>query len=358
MLHIGPDREARGGIASVLRVMGESSALFENVGVELRFVGTTLSGGRSLLPKAMVFLRAIWCLVIALARSEIDIVHIHSALKGSLVRKTLFAGICCLFRKRYVFQIHNGGFFERYSKMAGTSRLIVRLALRRAERVIVLSDHMRERAVEGGILSADRCAIVYNGIADPLHGHVPLMRRDHGAVRIVFLGLISEAKGIGSLLSAVENLADMTGEFFVTVYGTGEIASFEKELMSRRLNEVISYGGWIDGEEKQAVLASADIFVLPSRSEGFSVAVLEAMAHGLAIVSTAIPGIVDAVRNDIEAMLVAPDDAAALATAIRDLLGNSELRVKLGAAARRRYLECFTVEKMACDLSEIYTSCV
>lgn len=358
VLHIGPDRQARGGIASLLHAMGESATSFENMGVELQFTGTTRPGGSGVLHKAMAFVHAVCRVAGALVKSEVHIVHIHAALKGSLVRKTLFAWICILFRARYVFQIHNGGFFDRYPKMSDLGRFFVRVALHRAEYVIVLSRHMRELALKERVVSADRCAIVYNGIADPVHGNLPIAEDRGGAVQIIFLGLISEAKGVPTLLEAVESLGDRFGEFSLTVYGAGDVLTFERELTSRGLNKVVTYGGWIVGEEKISVLSSADIFVLPSRSEGFSVAVLEAMAHGLPIISTSIPGVVDAVRDGVEAMLVAPDDAAALAAAIRKLLGNPDVRTRLGVAARRRYLDYFTLEKMAAELCRIYASCV
>ncbi|WP_321947272.1 glycosyltransferase family 4 protein [Paraburkholderia sp. J10-1] len=358
VLQIGPDRLARGGIASLLHAMGENAASFENMGVELQFVGTTRPGSSGVFHKATAFVHAVCHVVRVLAKSEVDVVHIHAALKGSLIRKTMFAWICILFRARYVFQIHNGGFFDRYPEIASPGRFFVRIALHRAEYVIVLSRYMRELALKVGTVSADRCVIIYNGIADPVHGQLPLVEKHAGATKIVFLGLISEAKGVPTLLEAVEILGDRVGEFSLTVYGTGDILAFEKELTSRGLNKTVTYGGWIGGKEKISVLSSADIFVLPSRSEGFSVAVLEAMAHGLPIISTSIPGVVDAVRNHIEAVLVAPGDAAALAVAIRKLLKDPDARIRMGVAARRRYLEYFTMEKMAAELSEIYALCV
>lgn len=357
-LQIGPDKRARGGIASLLHAMGEGATAFENMGVELQFASTTRPSGSGVLHKAMAFLHALCRVGGALVKSEVDVVHIHAALKGSLFRKTLIAWICILFGARYVFQIHNGGFFDRYPKMVGPGRFFVRVALRRAEYVIVLSNYMRERALKECFVSADRCAIVYNGIADPVHGRSPIEGEHAGAVRIIFLGLISEAKGVPTLLDAVEILRGRVGEFTLTVYGAGDILAFEKVLTSRRLNKVVTYGGWIGGEEKISVFSSADIFVLPSRSEGFSVAVLEAMAHGLPIISTSIPGVLDAVRNNIEALLVAPGDAVALAVAIRKLIDNQDVRIRLGVAARRRYLEYFTLEKMAAELYRIYASCV
>lgn len=358
VLHIGPDREARGGIASLLCAMEESATSFENRGISLQFVSTTGAGDSKAPAKTGAFLRALGRVLKIVLKAEVDLVHVHTALNGSLIRKTIFAWICYLSGMPYVFQIHNGGFFDRYSVMTGSSRLFVRLALRNSARVIVLSRHMQNLALRSGAVSEDRCVLVYNGITDPLRGEVPGKERYAGAVQIVFLGLISVAKGVPTLLDAIEILKPDFGRFSVAIYGSGDVSNFEKEVIDRDLSDVVTYGGWIGGEKKDSILKGADIFVLPSKNEGFSVAVLEAMAHGLTIASTSIPGVVDAVRNGIEAILVQPGDAMALADAIRELVDDPGLQLRLGQAARQRYLACFTLERMADRLSSIYLDCV
>lgn len=357
VLHIGPDRDARGGIASLLRAMTDSATSFKNRGISLQFVSTTQSDGSGAFAKAGAFLHAIGRVLTAVLKPGVDIVHIHTALKGSLIRKTIFAWICYLCRMPYIFQIHNGGFFDRYSEMTGLSRLFVCRALKNAACVIVLSQHMRELALQSGAVSADRCVLVYNGILDPLRGDEPGKGQHTGVVRIVFLGLLSAAKGVPTLLDAIEIIQPNPAKLSVTVYGSGGVYDFKNEITDRGLSHIIAYGGWVGLEEKNSVLKDADIFVLPSKREGFSVAVLEAMAHGLAIVSTSIPGVVDAVRNDIEAILVPSGDVMALAAAIRELGDDQELRLRLGLAARQRYLTYFTLEKMADELGAVYFGC-
>lgn len=354
VLHVGPDRDARGGIASMLCAMGENAKSFESRGISLRFVSTTRSGDNSVLAKTGTFFWAVCLLLKVIVKAEVDIVHIHTALKGSLIRKALFAWVCYLSKTSYIFHIHNGGFFDRYLAMRGVNRLFVRQVLKKSACVVVLSKYMQELALQTGAISIDQCALIYNGILDPLQGGVPRREQHAGAVKIVFLGLMSAAKGLPTLLDAIETLKPDLTKFSVSVYGNGDILKFEKDLIDRGLNNAVTYGGWIDTEKKDFVLKAADIFVLPSRSEGFSVAILEAMAHGLTIVSTSIPGVVDAVRNNTEAILVPPDNAMALANAIRELVDDRGLRIRLGLAARQRYLFCFTWEKMAGELSTIY----
>lgn len=358
VLHIGPDRGARGGIASLLCAMGESAASFGDRGISLQFISTTRSDNKRMLVKIGVFFRAIGDVLNAILKAEVDIVHIHTALKGSLIRKAIFAWICYLAGVPYIFQVHNGAFFDRYLIAKGLNRLFVRLVLRNSARVVVISQYMRNLGLQTGAVSADQCILIYNGIDDPLRGEIPGKEWHASRVKIVFLGLLSVAKGIPTLLDAIKILAPDFGKFSVSIYGSGDVSSFERNLVDRGLSDVVTYGGWIGGERKDSILNEADIFVLPSRNEGFSVAILEAMAHGLAIVSTSIPGVVDAVRSGVEAILVPPDNEMALADAILALIDDPELRLQFGQAARQRYMAHFTLEKMADELSFVYRECV
>ena len=100
-------------------------------------------------------------------------------------------------------------------------------------------------------------------------------------------------------------------------------------------------------------LSEWDIFVLPSRRDAFPIALLEGMATGLPVVGTRVPGIMEQVTPEV-GMLVAPDDPAALASAILKLVHEPRLRETMGAAARERVAREFSVERQAQGLHEGY----
>jgi glycosyltransferase involved in cell wall biosynthesis len=107
-----------------------------------------------------------------------------------------------------------------------------------------------------------------------------------------------------------------------------------------------------------ALLAEADIFALPTwakwRMEGCPVALLEAMACGKACVATDIPGSRDLVEPGTSGLLAAPQDPLALAGALRQLAASPTLRRQLGAAARRRVLDHFTIEREVAAHQALY----
>jgi glycosyltransferase involved in cell wall biosynthesis len=96
-----------------------------------------------------------------------------------------------------------------------------------------------------------------------------------------------------------------------------------------------------------ARLAEADVFCLPSTYEGLPLAILEAMASGLPVVATAVSGNPEAVEDGVTGLLVPPESAAALAKALVALLGDRARREAMGAAARRRVAERFSIEAVA-----------
>jgi glycosyltransferase involved in cell wall biosynthesis len=109
-------------------------------------------------------------------------------------------------------------------------------------------------------------------------------------------------------------------------------------------------------DEIDDVLAAADLFVLPSYSEGMSISLLEAMAAGLPVVASDIPGNRALVRHEQEGLLVPPRDAKGLAAAICRVFDSPACGVQFGTAGRKRAMEEFSLEKSARSHLELIAS--
>ena len=105
------------------------------------------------------------------------------------------------------------------------------------------------------------------------------------------------------------------------------------------------------------VLATMDVFVMPSLQEGLGLALMEAMAQGLAVVGSAVGGIQTLIQDKHTGLLVAPADPLALANAITQLLSDAALRNNLGSKARKFITENFSKEKMVKDTEGVYRKC-
>jgi glycosyltransferase involved in cell wall biosynthesis len=111
-----------------------------------------------------------------------------------------------------------------------------------------------------------------------------------------------------------------------------------------------------DRSDVAEVVAALDVFVLPSRTEGTSNALLEAMATGLPVVATAVGGNPEVVSAETTGMLVPSDNATALADAILRLVASPDLRARIGAAARRHAEERYGARALVRRLEAVYAA--
>jgi glycosyltransferase involved in cell wall biosynthesis len=139
---------------------------------------------------------------------------------------------------------------------------------------------------------------------------------------------------------------------FEIVGGGPEHEALVARAHARGVAAAFTFHGHCD--DVAARLREADLFVLPSRSEAFPNAVLEAMAAGLPIVASATGGIRELVDHERTGLLVSPDDPAALAAAIVRMLSESSLAARLGAAARARAVDRFDFDRMVAGFEHVY----
>lgn len=359
VVQVGPDLSAQGGISAVIGGYYVYRSEFERLGYSMFFVSSG-GGNRCAIGKFFFgWLRLIWLSLCY----HVDLVQIHTSIKGSLVRKSMFAVTCMVLRKPYLMHVHSGAFVHHYQAFPRVVRIFFKWVFNRASYVICLSEHARQQFILANLSTAAKCRVVCNGIEDPLPAETKVslstLRENcvsSNPITISFLGKLSEAKGLGTLLKMLSELPSATREYMLLVGGHGDVPAFFELVKKYRLSNRVTYLGWISGEHKVKFLMNSAIFVLPSRSEGFPVALVEAMAFGIAVLSTRIPGVVDAVRDGVDGLLVEPNDAVSLRAALIRLLDDADLRERLGESARQRFLDHFTIQHIGHSLVSIYDS--
>jgi len=174
--------------------------------------------------------------------------------------------------------------------------------------------------------------------------------------RLLAVGRLSHYKGFDVLIDALAKTKDAR----LVLVGEGECASaLRAQSAARGVAERIRFAGALDDDALLAAYAAADVFVLPSvnRGEAFGLVLLEAMRARLPVIASDIAGsgIGDVVANGETALLVAPNDADALAAAIAKL-DDASTRERLGAAGYRRWTERFTLERSASAILALYSA--
>lgn len=213
--------------------------------------------------------------------------------------------------------------------------------LRRLSGVVAVSAGVAEDLVRRGV-ARDRILVVPNGIHDP----APRLRLGHHRRVAIVLGRLIPSKGVHVVLEAVAGVIARAPDVLLVVAGEGpEEARLRADAARLGIDGRVRFAGHVAGADD--VLAAADIFVMASRSEGMPMAVLEAMAHAVPIVATAVGGIPSMVRDGEEAILVPVDAPTAVRDALLRLIEDCALADRLAAAARARFLADFTAAKMA-----------
>lgn len=184
------------------------------------------------------------------------------------------------------------------------------------------------------------------------HGRVSA---DRYPFRIVSVGRLHWKKSLETLLQAGALLRQAGLPFLVEVAGSGpeeEKLRYLANLLG--LDDHVSFLGPKEPASIRDLLSGADVFVLCSISEGLSNAVLEAMATGVPVVSTAVGGMDEVICDDVNGLLVPPLDPASLAVALRRLAADDELRARLGQAARTTVVEFFDLSRQAQEFAVEY----
>jgi L-malate glycosyltransferase len=177
----------------------------------------------------------------------------------------------------------------------------------------------------------------------------------HDPIRLIYLGRLHEQKGINVLLEAVHRLRQQRPALKICLQLLGD-GPARKELaaLSQQLGtaSIVDFTGTV--EPAYPHLKQADIFILPSRAEGISNALLEAMSCGLPVIASDVPGNADVVRHGHNGLLFPFDDPDTLAEAITLLIDHPELRQRFGTAARQTVDLHFDLNRITEQYISIY----
>lgn len=182
----------------------------------------------------------------------------------------------------------------------------------------------------------------------------PYPIKENGPYTLLSVGRLEWLKGIEYALAAVRSLVDMGYEVRYEIIGTGAAEdSIRFAIHDLGLTNVVTLHGRQPGSFVHQKLLAADVYLLPSLSEGISNAALEAMAMAIPLVSSNAGGMAEALTDGVEGFLVPARDAAAITQAIRRLLDNPLLRQQMGKAGRRRVESHFHLQRQIdCFLQE------
>lgn len=279
-----------------------------------------------------------------LTEHRYDIVHTHCSF-GGIVANPIAHGRCGrLVYTQHGFFVHSG-----MNRLAAWAWLQVeKVGLRWADLVICISNAEREMALSLGVgPPAKFVAIPGAGVRLEKFVRDPEEQRrarariraqlgiDENQTVILTVSRLTWDKGYREMLSAARKLKSAGYVFKFVAAGSGRHERHIRRAIGRAgLDADFLLLGWRD--DVPDLYCAADIFVFASHREGLPIAPIEAMATGLPVVASDIPGCIEEIEHGQSGLLYPVGDAAALASALETLMNDAELAAKLGRAARRR----------------------
>jgi glycosyltransferase involved in cell wall biosynthesis len=346
IVHIAPNMKVKGGISTMLKMYLKTDLACR---YNLEFVVTHEDGTKP--HKVAVMLAGIAKLFCILLTKRVDIVHIHCGDLPSPNRKYIFFKICRSFKRKVILHLHGALFLEQYKNARIFWKKRLQFFFEEADTVICLSQAWKDAI--SALFPHSNCVVIPNGILLPAPKEID-QRKTGGPVKMVFLGLIGPRKGLFDFLIVFEQLVKEGYEIRLSIGGNGEVARLMKRISAPLLKDRVEYLGWIDERQKKHLLISSDIFVLPTYGEGMPVSILEAMAYGLAVVSTPVGGIPELVEDGHNGYLVDPGDLETLHDRLKTLVGKQELRVLMGRRGRRKAACGFDIRQNYRAISQVY----
>jgi glycosyltransferase involved in cell wall biosynthesis len=295
------------------------------------------------------------CFLLLRRRPSIVYVPISQATLPFL-RDCLFLVPARLFRKLIVVHLHGSYFQQFYRQSSGCLRWLIRFTLADACRAIVLGDSLT--TVFDGIIPQDRIRVVPNGIPDYVNGGYREMKPQKPR-RVLFLATLTSEKGIFDVLRAIprvlQNVCDCVFTFAGEWFRSSEKAMADRLAKDLGVAGHLEFTGPVGPQTKHKLFLSSDVFVFPPNHpyEGHPFVILEAMCAGLPIVTTKTGCVEETVKDGVTGFIVERNNPTAVADGIIRLLKDEELRTRMGAAARNRFLSMYTVDKFIDRLERV-----
>jgi glycosyltransferase involved in cell wall biosynthesis len=241
-----------------------------------------------------------------------------------------------------------GGRRELRTEKSNAKLRLQRLAYAAAHTVVANSE-AAAAFLRAERVPTSRIAVVPNGL-DPLRFEPRTVTRVR---RIVTVANLRAEKGHDVLLEAAAEIVRQGHQVEFVIIGDGpQRPHIEAGIERLDLGRVVRLRGQVD--DVAGALSSADLFVLPSRSEAFPNAVLEAMASGLPVVATAVGGLLELIETGHNGMLVPVGDSLSLARTIAALIEDPVRAAALGAEARRTITSRYSFDRMVASFERLY----
>lgn len=297
--------------------------------------------------------RYLKALVALICSERVDLIQSH--LLGSNVYCAL-AGL--ITRKPVIATFHGAVDIGSSERLKGLKFAAINLG---ASSIVAVSDSLRKNIVNRTPLKYDKTSVVYNGIntddfrRSPSNAIRTKMGWNRQDIIVGCLGNIRSAKAYDVLLHAAALLKQHKPKLYFVIAGAGKGHLYDELLDLKNcleLDDTVHFVGF--NADPAEFLSNLDLFLLPSISEGFSIATIQAMAAGLPVIATRSGGPEEIVTHQKNGWLIPPNSPEAIAQAVAKLSADPDLRESLAKNGREHATQTFDIRSMLNSYQALY----
>jgi len=278
-------------------------------------------------------------------------VHVNMAERLDFVRESIVVACCRALRIPVVLHLHAAQLHHSYRRWPGPVQALARWIFSLPQACVVLGKESARFVTEELRVPAERVDIVINGVPAPA---VPRRGEERAVPRVLFVGNLSQRKGVSDLLQALAQPALAGVPLHLTLAGGGDVEGYRQQAERLQVADKVHFHGWADQAQVARLLAECDVLVLPSYDEGLPLAILEALAHGVAVVCTPVGEIPHVLVHGRDACFVEPGDPASIARGLAMVLTQPQLRQRLEHNGKALYEAQFSLSRFAASIGRIH----
>jgi glycosyltransferase involved in cell wall biosynthesis len=317
---------------------------------ELRALDTR--GGAGAVYSLWILAKALVRIARGRATGRLAGIHVNMAERLSVFRKGAVIVVSRALGIPVVLHLHAAQLHHFYPRLPKPLQAMTRWVFSLPTSCVVLGTTAQRFVVDQLRVPASRVEIVINGVPSPT---VPRrIGKEDALKRLLFVGNLSERKGVTDLLQALSHPGFANLRFELVLAGGGDIASYQAKASELGIEKVVRFAGWSEQKEVAALMAQADVLVLPSYDEGLPLVILEALANGVAVVCTPVGEIPSALRDGVTACFVQPGDVKGLAESLQSLLLQPGLMKLLETNGKALYEKNFSLPQFFFNIARIH----
>lgn len=270
---LGPDETYQGGMLKVIHQIMFYCSNQENF--DLIHIGTASKKN-----KVMCFFKGLVKFTVYCLQHKVAIAHIQLSEGASIYRSLVFIIVSKVFRVKIILHSHGGKFYEQYQNYGKVKKNLIKKLFSKTDKVIVLTEGWKN--IWDKIVSDDIICVLPNGTK--IEKFFEKKYCIDGKLNVLFLGNISDFKGIYELIDAIDILQRKNISINLKIAGGGDIIKCNEYVNRKNLHKYVHLLGWVDEIQKKELLISSDVLALPSHFESFGIAAIEGMACKLPVV--------------------------------------------------------------------------